>query len=130
MKLVTFTHVFILLFIFSIVVSPSYAQQCLWAKGMISTGSAGGITNAIGPASSVTDASGNVYITGSYQGDTVTFGSLALMTTDSLLQDMFLAKYDSSGNALWAKSFGSSYDDCFAFDMAMDHSGNEYIVGV
>lgn len=56
------------------------------------------------------DPTGNVYLTGSYNG-TIDFDpSVATSTLTSYLgvndQDAFFAKYDNSGNYLWAKSIG------------------------
>ena len=40
----------------------------------------------------------------------------------------YLAKFNSSGTQLWSRSFGSSADD-YATDVAVDSSGNIYVVG-
>jgi hypothetical protein len=50
---------------------------------------------------SVADDQGNVYITGTYNGD-ATIGLLALTHSDTT--SLFLAKLNSAGQALWAKS--------------------------
>jgi hypothetical protein len=42
--------------------------------------------------------------------------------------DMVLAKYDSNGNYLWAKSVGSSNDD-LGGSIAIDASNNVYVTG-
>ncbi|TAL59338.1 MAG: hypothetical protein EPN85_09560, partial [Bacteroidetes bacterium] len=47
-----------------------------------------------------TDASGNVYICGSF-GGSITFGSTTLTQTVSGASQSYIAKYNSSGNALW-----------------------------
>src|SRR5690349_16339588 len=46
------------------------------------------------------DASGNSYITGIFRGN-ASFGTTSL--TSSGNTDVFIAKYDGSGNVLWAK---------------------------
>ncbi len=73
-----------------------------WAK------SAGGGTNDSG-TSSATDASGNVYIAGEFSSPTIVFGSYTLtnVNTDGNYSDIFIAKYDATGNVLWAKSVGA-----------------------
>lgn len=50
------------------------------------------------------DDSGNVYVSGLYNG-TITFGSTTLTATTPGYSDVYLAKYDNKGNALWAKGF-------------------------
>ncbi len=58
------------------------------------------------PGDITTDASGNVFITGSFYG-TVDFdpgpGSYTLTCT---FLDLYLAKYDPSGNFIWARNIG------------------------
>ena len=43
--------------------------------------------------------------------------------------DIFVSKYDSSGNYQWTKAFGGSGND-WAYSVATDSSGNVYITGV
>ncbi len=91
-----------------------------WAKG--STGNNN--DNAYGVA---TDPSGNVFIAGYFISSTITFGSFSLTNAGS--QDIYLVKYDASGNVLWAKSAGGNgFDD--AFSVATDLSGNVFITGM
>ncbi|MFH1320952.1 MAG: T9SS type A sorting domain-containing protein [Bacteroidota bacterium] len=72
------------------------------------------------------DASGNVYVTGVFEG-TVIFGPETL--TSSGYSDVFIARYDPSGNILWASQGGGSgwYDG--GLSIAVDNSGNSYITG-
>ena len=73
----------------------------------------------------VTDASGNVYITGIYNG-TITVGTT---TINSLgLLDMYIAKYSSAGALMWLRAIGGSNND-YANDIAVDGAGNVTIVG-
>ncbi len=72
-----------------------------------------------------TDASGNVYLTGSFE-NTISFGSISLTTTGSI--EMFIAKYDPSGNVISAIRQGGVGDDR-SFGIAADASGNIYMTG-
>jgi hypothetical protein len=51
------------------------------------------------------DGSGNVMVAGGFDG-TVNFGGQALVSSGN--KDVFLAKFDPSGNHLWSDSFGDS----------------------
>jgi hypothetical protein len=79
----------------------------LWAKQFGNTNDDMAIPNTID-----TDASGNLYITGPFQG-VVDFdpgnGVLSLVSAGS--NDVYLNKFDSNGNILYAKQFGSTGDD-------------------
>jgi hypothetical protein len=77
-------------------------------------------------AHATTDAAGNIYVTGSFQTN-ATFGDFTLSGTG--LSDIFLAKYDSAGQCLWAKSAGgTNYDSASA--IAVDNLGHVYVSGV
>lgn len=78
-----------------------------------------------------TDNNGYVYITGSFQGVTTyplfPAGVTVLNSTGNY--DVFVAKLDAAtGNAIWAKSFGSTLADN-SYDIAVDASGNVYTTG-
>ncbi|WP_460473558.1 Ig-like domain repeat protein, partial [Emticicia fontis] len=71
-----------------------------------------------------TDASGNVYITGYFTG-TVTLGSTVLTSTGA--RDIFIAKYNASGDLQWAKRAGGSGDDS-GWDIEISGS-DMYLIG-
>ena len=75
------------------------------------------------------DASGNVYTAGFFNG-TVDFDSG--VSTSNLTSaggsDVFISKLDSSGNFVWAKSFGTNINDDVTA-VAVDASGNVYTAG-
>jgi hypothetical protein len=73
------------------------------------------------------DASGNVYLTGEFRSPVIIFGADTLRRVGA--GDVFLAKYDASGNALWARSAGGT-DFERADDVSLDASGNAYITGI
>lgn len=97
-------------------------------SGVINNSSSSSFSeNAVGV---VADASGNIYTAGYFAG-TVDFDHTAGVTnlTASGTQDIFIAKYNSSGALQFAYKIGTatSGDDCQA--IAIDGSGNIYISG-
>jgi Secretion system C-terminal sorting domain len=94
----------------------------IWAK------SAGGDGDDISTSVAV-DATGNTFLTGYFNSPSVAFGSSILTNEDTnYYQDIFIAKYDASGNVLWAKSTGGSSDD-EANSITIDATGNAYVAG-
>ena len=98
------------------------AGNFLWTKAMGGTG--WDESNSI-----ITDAFGNVYITGNFSG-TVDFdpgaGTFNLSSAGS--QDIFVLKLDAAGNFLWTKAMGGpDWDE--GKSITTDASGNVYITG-
>jgi len=91
----------------------------LWAK------SAGGQGNDVA-TSCVADAFGHIYVTGWFYDPSIAFGTDSLTSAGNY--DVFLTKYDTSGNVQWAKSAGGTGSD-YANSVAMDILGNIYIAG-
>ena len=91
----------------------------LWARSCGGTGadSAGGLG---------VDAAGNIYVTGVFRANAL-FGSIPL--TSSGQGDIFVAKYNGSGDCLWARSSGGIGGDS-GDALATDAVGNTYIAGV
>ena len=90
---------------------------------------AGGTSTDDGYAVDV-DASGNSYITGYFSGS-ATFGAggtTATTLTSDGDDDIFLARYDSTGALVWAKQAGGTSRDVSRRVYA-DASGNSYISG-
>ncbi len=80
-----------------------------------------------------TDSSGNIYTTGTFNG-TVDFDPSAAVTelTAPLVNSVYMAKYDSSGNFVWAKVVGSrivNLEDRVVPAVYLDSSDNIYSVG-
>lgn len=73
------------------------------------------------PSGIAVDASGNLYVTG------FTYGQIDGQPNAGMA-DAFIAKYDSSGNRLWTRQFGSAEFDNTT-GVAVDSSGNVYISG-
>lgn len=72
-----------------------------------------------------TDAAGNSIITGKFEG-TVDFGGGALTSTSAF--DIFIAKFDSSGNHVWSDSYGGIGEDN-GTSVAVDALGNVIVTG-
>jgi hypothetical protein len=75
------------------------------------------------------DTSGNVYVTGTFQGFFADFdpgpGTTEMSASDS---DVFVAKYSPTGALEWARQFGGMSIDQ-GFGIAVDGSGNVYTTG-
>lgn len=90
------------------------------------TGAAG---NSTDQAYSVTaDASGNCYVAGYFSSPSILFGSTTLTNNSAGSYDIFLAKYDGSGNSVWAQRIGESSHDQ-AYSVFSDALGNIYLAG-
>ncbi|MFI5220995.1 MAG: SBBP repeat-containing protein [Bacteroidia bacterium] len=88
-------------------------------------------TYVIGVSSMGIDHSGNIYITGSFEG-TSDFdpgeATYFLTFAGTGFGDIFVLKLNSSGNFIWAKKVGGNYND-FSSSMTLDHKGHIYITG-
>lgn len=103
-------------------INSTIAQTPFFAKKIGGTGYDGANSIAIDPA-------GNTYITGMFNG-AVDFdpGAGTAFLTAVGGDDIFFAKYDASGNYLFAKSIGSTSDD-MGNKIVLDPAGNCYITG-
>lgn len=73
------------------------------------------------------DPQGNVIMAGWFNGTTIIFGNDTL-TNSSNASEIFLVKYDPSGNVLWAKSAGGTNEEKCS-GVSTDASGNIFITG-
>lgn len=90
----------------------------LWAK------SAGGsLSDGSGDISSNTN--GDIFLTGSFQSALIGFGTYTLANSNTVIPASFVAKYDASGNALWAKTFGQGG----GYSICNDSGGNAFVTG-
>ena len=71
------------------------------------------------------DATGAVFVGGTFNG-TVTLGGFTLRSAG--YTDWYLAKFDASGNVIWAKAFGGLSDD-YLESVAVDADGDLVVVG-
>lgn len=74
-----------------------------------------------------TDYSGSVLVCGSFYGS-MTF-STTMTATGTTQPDIFIAKLDPAGNALWNRKIGLFYTD-EAYDIAGDKNNNVIVVGM
>lgn len=83
-----------------------------------------GVNNDFEEGSGVSvDGSGNVYVAGRFTAASMTFGSTTLTNTGSVSRG-FIAKFDSAGNALWAKTAGAR-----GFDVEVTADDTVYLAG-
>ena len=99
------------------------AGNFIWAKQL--GGTLADISNSI-----TLDESGNIYITGSFEG-TGDFnpGSGIFNLISAGDDDIFISKLDSSGNFIWAKSLGGQSTD-EAYSIKVDLHDNVYTAGI
>jgi gliding motility-associated-like protein len=111
-----------ILFIFVIILSFNqvFSQQYKWAKNI--TGN-----NQAATYSMFVDNQLNTYITGQFQGTCDFDPGIGIQNlTSSGDWDLFIAKYDSSGNYIWAKRFG---DDAAEVGYSIYIQGSSIILG-
>ena len=84
------------------------------------------------------DAQGNVFVTGSFRGSSITFNNITLshLAYADSEGDLFVAKYGPNGNLLWAHLGISADDNDNSTDrrdegksIGIDAQGNCYVVG-
>lgn len=73
----------------------------------------------------VIDGSGNVILTGSFNGS-VNFGGTSLVSAGGL--DIFVVKFDTNGGLVWSKRFGDANTQT-GNDVALDSAGNLIATG-
>ncbi|HKR05149.1 MAG TPA: hypothetical protein VJY62_11000, partial [Bacteroidia bacterium] len=103
------------------VASYDVSGNVLWAKsaGGTSSDEVYGISG---------DANGNCYVTGKFWSDSITFGSFTLLNEAFQDNDLFIVKYDASGNVLWAKRAGGIHFDA-GYAISSDAAGNSFVTG-
>ncbi len=97
------------------------AQNCVFAKGI------GGLNGDKGNSITV-DALGNVYTTGLFNGIVDFDPGVGTFTLNSSADNIFISKFNSAGNFVWAKSFASAGSGG-GNGIALDASGNIYTTG-
>ncbi len=106
----------------------------LWAKNVVIPQGANSVSSGldyVGPYGGVClDGAGNIYIAGIFGTTSVSIGSDTIFNADATAStnDFFVAKLDSSGNALWAGAYGGTDND-YVNSIAVSPSGNVYLAG-
>ncbi len=75
-----------------------------------------------------TDSNGNIIVAGTYSDSSITFGSFTVYNSHYMQTDIYVAKFDPSGNALWLKSGGGVNNDV-PQSICTDINGSVYITG-
>jgi hypothetical protein len=96
--------------------NPNY--DLIWVRTLKSTNSSGSKEIAV-------DLAGNVYMTGTFIGIT-SFGNISLTEAGGI--DGFITKFDTDGNAVWAKQISSGGYDA-GYSIKLDASGSPYVTG-
>ena len=105
------------------IVKYDNSGNVVWAHNAVETSNSSAL-------SVTADAWGNCYVAGEYQGASIGFGAATLtnMGLDSF--DMFLVKYNASGNVVWAKNGGGSgIDGANSVSIGSAGAGDVYVTG-
>ena len=73
------------------------------------------------------DGNNNIYIASSFKDTAAVIGKDTLTNANVRYDDIFMAKYDPSGNPVWAKSYGGEFDD--EVNGIVVRNGRIYIAG-
>ena len=90
----------------------------LWLKGV----------NSANAFDLCTDNQNNVYITGSFYSSSITIGNYFLPNSRDSYDEIFIAKYNNSGNVIWARKDGGEGEDG-GTGICTDNKGHIYLAG-
>jgi hypothetical protein len=123
-KVFFFIFFFFFLIFFLNFTSQIYAATPTYDWTKVTSGTGGDWGNSV-----ITDASGNVYLTGAFYG-TVDFNpsGTADNHTSNGDYDIFLTKINSDGSYGWTKTMGGTDWD-YGYSVTTDASGNIYLTG-
>jgi hypothetical protein len=103
----------------SFIAKYSPSGNLIWVKNSVNSST----KCSCQPYSAVTDRANNIYISGSFR-DTVKFGTHSLYST--AYNSVFLTKYDSNGNAIWAEKSSPNW---MGSSLASDTTNHIYLTG-
>lgn len=109
--------------------TSSFGSNCFLAK-CDPNGNQTWAQTSGGGSDIATDDNGCAYITGSFMGSTVNFGSITFNNTSIGVgsSDAFIAKYDPDGAVIWAIATSGSYSEEIK-TIKTDKAGNVYFTG-
>lgn len=107
------------------------AGQVVWVNNVVATSSFGYGSGAMAitylPHGSIrADDSGHLYVCGNFISSGLSIGGTALTLHGD--QSIFIAKYDTSGTPLWAKTYGSTGGD-YVFNTGLTSTGELFMAG-
>ncbi|MBN8693283.1 MAG: T9SS type A sorting domain-containing protein [Bacteroidetes bacterium] len=99
----------------------SQATAWAWAKR------GGGTVNDF-VSRTIVDASGNVYVAGSFESVSITVGTITVNNGGTSGRDIFIAKYNSAGDVQWVQRITGTMSE-YVTGLTSDASGRIYVVG-
>ncbi len=93
-----------------------------WAKSAAGQYSDEGVSIGV-------DGSGNCYVTGYFESDNITFGTTTFTNASTPDSKLFLIKYDTDGNIVWARSDKAQTGVERSFEVAINGIGTLYLTG-
>lgn len=108
--------------------------EVLWATQLNTTSAADGVLSGVVSHAIAADANGNSYISGGYVGGLLVVGPDSIQNAPDPVvglcgEDMFVIKYDKSGNILWATGAGGNGGDG-ASGIALGNDGSVLVTGI
>ena len=93
-----------------------------WAKGIT-------CTEEISPSSVKTASDGNIFVAGEFSGIAeFNTGHESVVLESFGYDDIFISKFNTNGQLIWAKNIGGKYNDV-CNSMTLDENSNIYITG-
>ena len=108
-------------------VSQNCTESCNNSNSFSWAAQAGSSTYSEFAYDLVVDKPGNIYTTGSIQGSS-TFGNGIVLTAPGSAPDVFVSKYNASGQIQWAVNYGNIGQD-LGLRIAKDKNDNIYVAG-
>lgn len=112
--------------------NPWFTEQAFIVKydpsGNVIWATGAGDYDTDAPSAVACDGAGNIYITGFFSGDSSVFDNITIYNAviGSGYSNQFIAKYNSTGNVIWAEALnGSSFGNA----VTVDANDNMYVTG-
>lgn len=120
-KEITKTNVLLLFLVLSINFTFAQTPSWKWVKNFNGNRNDNGKNVAI-------DVNQNVYITGTFVSDSLTFGNVKILNSKAGEDDILIAKFNSNGVIQWSINGGGTLDD-IANDIAVDGNNDIIVAG-